>query len=422
MLGRTNAVIGSNKFPVGIAVTTPPNKTSYNAGETINLTGIVVTATFSDNSTADITSECTFSPAAGTAVYENTTAITASWTWQDIVSYSTSQSITVTRVLSSIAVTTNPTKTSYYKGDTLNLAGMVVTATYNSGATEAVTSYTTSPANGATLSSYGSVTVTVSYAENGTTKTTTFNVTVSVRTVTWANGTDTEIAAMVEAADAGVISLADYWTVGDERSVNLSAMAATGVGESHTAQTVTMVLMNAGGKTLAAATASGRTTCSFIVGLKNSLAEAGYMNSTGTNSGSWNSSARRAWCNSVFREAIPSTLRGIFKQHKNLTIATYNGSTNQETIDYFALPAEKEIFGSAAYSNTAEANALSQFTYYATASNRVKKFGNSGSGNYWCERSPCSSLSSHFCFVYSDGSANFNGASITSGVAPFGCI
>lgn len=422
MLGKTNAVIGSNKFPTGISITTAPNKTTYNAGETLDMTGVVVTATYSDNSTVDITSECTFTPSEGTAIYENIEQITVTWIWKNTITYTTTQAITVTRVLSSIAVTTNPTKTSYYKGDTLNLAGMVVTATYNSGATEAVTGYTTSPANGSTLSSFGSVTVTISYTENGTTKTATFTVTVSVKTVTWANGTDAEIVAMVEAADAGVISLSDYWAVGDERNVNLSAMSATGVGESHAAQTVTMVLMNAGGKALANETASGRKICSFIVGLKNCLAETGYMNSSATNSGSWNSSARRAWCNSVFRDAIPSTLRSIFKQHKNLTIAVYNGSTNQETTDYFALPCEKEIFGSVSYSNTAEASALSQFTYYKTTSNRVKKLGNSDSAYYWWGRSPNSSNSRSFCSVYSDGSASINNANNTYGVAPFGCI
>lgn len=244
----------------------------------------------------------------------------------------------------------------------------------------------------------------------------------STKIVTWADGTDEEIAAMVAAADAGKINLADYWSVGDERTIQLSAMAATGVGESHTAQEATLVLMNVGGKTLAEATESGRTECSFVVGLNNCLAETGYMNSSSTNSGSWSSSARRAWCNSVFREAIPSTIRGIFKQHKNLTIATYNGSTNQETVDYFALPAEKEIFGSRTYSNATEANALSQFTYYATASNRAKKLGNSGSASRWWERSPGSSRSDYFCAVNSGGSANSRSASYTYGVAPFGVI
>lgn len=421
MLGRTNATVGSNKFPTGISITTVPNKTAYTAGETLDMAGIVVTATYSDNSTVDITSECAFSPSDGSVVYENTEQVTVTWIWKNAVTYTATQAITVTRVLSSISVTA-PTKTSYYKGDTLDLSGMVVTATYNSGASEAATGYSTSPANGSTLSSLGTVTVTASYTENGVTKTASFTVTVSVKIVTWAAGTDAEIVAMVEAADAGIITLSDYWAVGDERSVSLSAMAATGVGESHAAQTVTMVLMNQGGKTLVEATESGRTECSFIVGLKNCLTETGYMNSSDTNSGSWNSSARRTWCNSIFRNAIPSTLREIFKQHKNLTIAAYNGSSNQETADYFALPAEKEIFGSATYSNSVEANALSQFTYYATASNRVKKLGNSGSASVWWERSPYSGGSSYFCRVYSGGSAYNSYASIAYGIAPFGCI
>ena len=67
---------------------------------------------------------------------------------------------------------------------------------------------------------------------------------------------------MVEAADAGIISLSDYWTVGDVRSIRLSDMSATGVGESHAAQTQEFVLMNKGGKTLK----SGKT-CSFVVGM-----------------------------------------------------------------------------------------------------------------------------------------------------------
>jgi hypothetical protein len=105
------------------------------------------------------------------------------------------------------------------------------------------------------------------------------------RIVTWGGGTDEQIQAMVQAADNGEIDLTDYWSVGDERQVTLSAMEATGVGESHVEQTVTLVLMNVGGKELANATASGRTTCSFIVGQKGCLAETGYMNSSGGNSG-----------------------------------------------------------------------------------------------------------------------------------------
>ena len=424
MIGRTNAGGGGKTvFPTGIEITSPPTKTTYNAGENLNLTGIVVTATFSDGSTKEVTSECTFSPASGTVVYENKDKITANWTWEDTITYSAAQSITVKRVLTGLSITTQPAKTSYYKGDTLDLTGMVVTATFSSGASEDVTSGCSfNPAAGSALSSYGTVTVTVTYTENGVTKTASFTVSVSVKTVTWAGGTDEEIVAMVEAADQGVINLSDYWAVGDIRTVQLSAMSATGVGESHAAQQVDLVLMHAGGYDLNAAVASGRTKCSFVVGLKDSLAEAGYMNSSDTNSGSWNGSARRTWCNNVFRNAIPSTLRAIFKQFKTVTAQTYNGSTNQTSVDYFALPAEREIFDARNYCNQTEYNALFQFDYYKTASNRVKKLGKTGTASYWWERSPYYNYSTSFCYVSSSGNAGNNIASYAYGLAPFGCI
>ena len=317
----------------------------------------------------------------------------------------------------------NPSKTTYYKGDSLSLDGLKVTATFTSGATEEVTSLCTSdPASGYVFSSFGSVSVVISYTENGITKTTSFTVTVTLKTVTWANGTDEEIVAMVEAADQGVINLSDYWAVGDIRTVQLSAMSATGVGESHAAQQVDLVLMHAGGYDLNAAVASGRTKCSFVVGLKDSLSEAGYMNSSSTNRGSWNDSKRRTWCNNIFRNAISSTLRAIFKQFKTVTAQTYNGSTNQTSVDYFALPAEREIFGARKSCNQTEYNALFQFDYYKTASNRVKKLGKTGTASFWRERSPYYNYSSYFCYVYSGGDASSTVASNTIGLAPFGCI
>ena len=242
-----------------------------------------------------------------------------------------------------------------------------------------------------------------------------------LKIVTWADGTDAEIVAMVNAADNGEINLADYWSVGDERQVTLSAMEATGVGESHVEQTVTFVLMNAGGKTLANATASGRTTCSFIVGMKNGLAETGYMNSSNTNSGGWEACKRRTWCNNVFRNAIPEVLRDIFKQHLNVTANGFSGTPVTST-DYFALPAEKEVFGSnTKASSTAEAS-LTQFEYYATEANRIKKTGDSGSAGYWWERSSDSSASNIICRVNSDGSSGGYLPSKSSLLAPFGVI
>ena len=242
-----------------------------------------------------------------------------------------------------------------------------------------------------------------------------------VKTVTWADGTDAEIVAMVNAADNGEINLADYWAVGDERQVTLSAMSATGVGESHAQQTVTFVLMNAGGKTLANATPSGRSECSFIVGMKNGLAKKGYMNSIDDNTGGWEACARRTWCNDVFRNAIPSTLRDIFKQHLNVT-ANGSSSTTVTSTDYFALPSEKEVFGSVKYANSTAEASLTQFEYYKTSVNRIKKTGDSGSAVSWWERSPRSGDSICFCMGSYEGNADYLMASQKFLLSPFGVI
>lgn len=238
--------------------------------------------------------------------------------------------------------------------------------------------------------------------------------TVTVKPVTWANGSDSEIVDMVAAADAGVIKLSDYWAVGDTRTISLSAMSATGVGESHSAQMAEFVLMNKGGKTLASGT-----TCSFIVGMKNCLATKGDMNSSGTNSGGWESCARRTWCNSIFYNAIPTALRPIFKQFKNVTASGTSTSTTTST-DYFALPSEKEIFGTTTYANSTAESSNSQFEWYKTSANRVKKVN--GSVYYWWERSPRSGNSGNFCLVGSDGSADYASSGFTTGISPFGCI
>lgn len=248
--------------------------------------------------------------------------------------------------------------------------------------------------------------------------------------VSWADGTDAQIVAMVAAADRGEINLSDYWAVGDTRTVHLSAMAATGVGESHAEQDVELVLMHAGEYKLNSAVESGRDTCSFVVGMKDCLNETGYMNSTDTNSGSWEGSARRTWCNSVFKGAIPSSLLPIFKQFNTITAETYNGTTLKTSVDWFALAAEREIFGAGygysdnGWANNTEAAStdIFQFTWYQTSANRIKKLGTTGSAGDWWERSPGYYGSDYFCRVYYDGGANRGSAGSACGLAPFGCI
>ena len=155
----------------GIAVTTQPNKKTYYIGEAFDPAGMVVTATFADDTTENVTNGCTFSPA---TIAKGTTAITVNYQRAGIKK-TASVPVTV-RVLSSIAITTAPTKTAYKYGETFNPSGMAVTARYTDGQSRTVTGYTHSPNGALKLSD---TTITVSYTEGDVTKTTTQAITVA---------------------------------------------------------------------------------------------------------------------------------------------------------------------------------------------------------------------------------------------------
>lgn len=239
-----------------------------------------------------------------------------------------------------------------------------------------------------------------------------------VKIVSWQNGTEDEINAMLEAAFAGKINLSDYWSVGDERIIHHSAMAATGVGESHAAQDQTWVIMDTGENS--GYVFEDNTPVHFVVGMKDCFNTKGYINSSQTNAGSWDGCARRTWCNEVLPSSFPTKTRGFFKPFKTVTAETYNGSTLKTSIDYFALFAEKEVFGSRSYSNTTEANALKLITYYGTAANRIKNIN--GEVNGWWLRSPTKDYNHMFSVTGWNGTASFNTAGSAYPLSPFGCI
>ena len=194
----------NTEYPIGvkdlssITITTAPTKTAYKAGETLDLTGMVVTATYSDGTSIDVTSNCTTSPASGATLTTSDTTITVTYTEGGVAKTAT-QAITV-KGLSSIAITNPPTETSYSVGDTLDLTGIEVTATYSDGSTEDVTSSCTySPANGATLARTDT-TVTASYTEAGVTKTATQSISiVTIYGAEW-DGTATTAWTRTDAA------------------------------------------------------------------------------------------------------------------------------------------------------------------------------------------------------------------------------
>lgn len=155
----------------GITITKAPNTISYDHGDTFDPTGMVVYASYSNGSSKQVTNYTIVD----SSLEVGDTYVTISYT-ENGVTKTTTQAVSVSRVLKSIAVTTAPTTTTYKHGDNFDKTGMVVTATYMDGGTAVVTGWVVT--DGTSLVA-GDTDVTVSYTENGVTKTTTQSITVN---------------------------------------------------------------------------------------------------------------------------------------------------------------------------------------------------------------------------------------------------
>nr|DAM96410.1 MAG TPA: tail collar fiber protein [Bacteriophage sp.] len=154
-----------------LTITKQPNKTVYKSGESFDPTGMIVTAGYGYGLTSDVTGY-SVSPQILT---DGVTEVTITYT-EGRVTKTAMVSVTVEKVLVSIAVTTNPSKMAYSYLESFDPAGMVVTATYSDESTEEVSGYTYPETAFSTL---GQQAVELSYAYEGVTKTTSLNVTVN---------------------------------------------------------------------------------------------------------------------------------------------------------------------------------------------------------------------------------------------------
>ena len=194
----------------GIEITTEPAKTEYVEGDALDLSGMVVTATYDDGSSVAVDGYTTV-PSEGTELTVDDTTVTVSYEGHT-ATFTITVSEKAPAELTGIMVA-GPTMTTYTVGESLDLTGLVVTATYDDGSSKEVTGYETSPEDGTVLDTVGSQTVTVSYTEGDVTKTTTFTVTV-----------EEESQATLEGIEVTTLPKAQYF-VGDE--FNSSGMVVT---------------------------------------------------------------------------------------------------------------------------------------------------------------------------------------------------
>ena len=121
--------------------------------------------------------------------------------------------------------------------------------------------------------------------------------------------------------------------------------------------------------------------------------------------------------------ALPSDLRAVMQPMTIYTDNTGGSSDNAsyvtKTTDYLPLLAEYEIFGKRSYANSAEKNYQAQYAYYSAGNSKLKyRHSETGSTAWWWGRSPYYFAGSAFCFVGANGTAFFNFAEYSGGVAP----
>ena len=159
-------IVGYTQTPVlsDINVETLPTKSSYIQGETLSLTGVNISATYTDSSVVDVTSLCTFNPSAGdTLSVLGSQVVTVAYTESDVTK-TTSFDVTVEqtseKTLLSIGITSLPTTLSYDVWGQLDLSGISVRAYYNDNTYVVVTDVCSyNPSSGTDLSVAGSQTV-----------------------------------------------------------------------------------------------------------------------------------------------------------------------------------------------------------------------------------------------------------------------
>ena len=201
----------------GITIT-PPTKTTYNHGDSLDLAGGEINLTYEDGTsgTLDINkatitesdgSPLNMSPASydGTQKVDKTLKIEYS---KDGQTGTVNYPITIINDIKSIAVHDPATKTTYNIGDTLDVTGLSILVTRATGTPKLVT-VTPDMVTGFDSSKENTnLSLTISYTENGITKTATYEVSVvdSVKSIT-INGTPQSEVKYGEELDLSKIKL-----------------------------------------------------------------------------------------------------------------------------------------------------------------------------------------------------------------------
>ena len=194
----TNVTI--TETSISICITSYPNKVEYQVNEIFDPTGLVLSAViterYPDGTEKNITEEIAYPNEnisfSGTDFStEGTKIITVIYTKSELVAYTSfevtvGESSLIEKTFDSISIKTLPTKTEYKVNEEFDPTGLVITANYTNYYSDSSSmSYTNDISydnnmtfSGTDFSTAGTKTITVTYTENETSKSATFEITV----------------------------------------------------------------------------------------------------------------------------------------------------------------------------------------------------------------------------------------------------
>ena len=242
---------------------------------------------------------------------------------------------------------------------------------------------------------------------------------------------DNDWATIRDIADAS--EGANYWAVGDTKEITINGKVSDGltltnyqtwvyiIGFDHNSAVEGTGIAFGGFKT-AASSGIDVALCDSGYGSRKSSGQWFNMNNNNSTTGGWASCNMRNNTLSLVKAALPSDLQSVLKTTTIYTDNTGGSSTAASyvtaTQDDLYLLAEFEIFGARTYANSAEQTKQQQYAYYVAGNSKVKyRHDSTATAVYWWERSVRATHTSYFCFVDTNGAADYGNAYYSNGLA-----
>ncbi len=248
----------------------------------------------------------------------------------------------------------------------------------------------------------------------------------SVEIVSFSDGTDAEVQAMIRAAHQGLINLEDHWAVGDTRTIILNDKTYSGNAGNMTTnnEQVELVLV----EKLSDSPSYGKEN-GFIIQTKNCLKTTMKFNSGSSNAGSFGGSNICEFLNdntNGFLSMIPNWLSDVLLTGNIVT--GVSSSTSPISIisrNKIFLPAVREVLGPNTIATTegqetnfsilVEFNALNLWSYYTDSSKKLKQV-NGSNKQWWLRSSQTNSSGIHY--IDEDAIHSITASSFLYGIAP----